>query len=104
MSTTKFPVVPLTDVLADPCELEVNGLAVFFRRDEPTDSQSPSIGDRGEIVFEVRGLQPGYKAWIVQENDACQVMRETGDAESEWLGKYSSVEDALRALSHKIML
>lgn len=101
VSTTKFPIVPVAEVLSKQRELEINGLAISLVSNEPASPESPNSAKRGESVFEIRGLKPGYRAWIVQEADTCHLMRETLDAESEWLGEYPSVEAALRALSNR---
>lgn len=102
VSVTRFPIVPVSEALSNQCELEIDGLVISFRHDEPSGPKPLTIDARGATVFEVRGLRPGYKAWIVQEKDACQLMHEPRSAEAEWLGEYSSIENALRALSNKI--
>lgn len=102
LTNNKIRVVPVAEALSKQAELEINGLTVSFRNDEPTDPELPSIAKPEAIAFEVRGLPHGHRAWIVQENARCQLMQEQHGVESEWLGEYSSVEDALRALSDKM--
>jgi hypothetical protein len=104
VATTKYPIVPISEVLSNQTELEVNGLAISFRNDETTGPKALGIADRGATAFEVRGLESGYKAWIVQEKNSCHLMRETRGSESEWLGEYPSIDAALRALSNKMSI
>lgn len=102
MTPPKFPVVSVAEALSNPSELEVYGLAINFRNDESRKPELRNTAKREKTAFEVRGLEPGARAWIVRETSICHLMRETPGVETEWLGEYPSVEAALRALSNKV--
>jgi hypothetical protein len=53
-----------------------------------------------EIVsYEVVGLPPKQKAWVVRQDGVWELIREYPEGQSEWLGQYPSVDLALRALA-----
>ena len=95
----RFLVVPLSEVPAPVSSIKVGGLEAILMNDKHHDT-SPSSHKSGPIRYEVRGLPHGQKAWILQENEVRQVIRQI-HGESEWLGKYETTEEALHALASK---
>ena len=97
-----FEVVPIFDV---PVESGVN---VGDHEPLQTAGAYVSAGSSGALQqeaggFEVCGLPRGQRAFIRQERDKFHVMLEVQGGQTEWLGNYSSVDDALQALSDKLM-
>ncbi len=77
--------------------IEVNGLTARF-----VDDGGMGVLKQGAVGFEVIGLPPGHKAWIMQKDGKCQLALDVCGGEAEWLGEYPSVRDALQALLNKL--
>ena len=95
-----FQIVPMSEVPLPENDVKVKGLEARAVSDGRTPSSSATIPE--SICFELSGLPPGQKAWIKQKNGKCQLVLEAHDGESEWLGEYASVQDALEFLSSKL--
>jgi hypothetical protein len=98
---SRFPVIPLSEVPTPISSLRVGSLEAILIDDkrsvcDPLGSLKP-----GAIGYEVQGLPRGQKAWIVKEKEVHQVIRQM-DGESEWLGKYTTPEEALQALASRL--
>jgi hypothetical protein len=98
---SRIAVVPLSEVPSPVSSIKVGSLEAVLIDDRRTVRRSPSPLNRGAISYQVLGLPRGQEAWIVKEEDAHQVIRQM-HGESEWLGKYATTEEALRALAKKL--
>jgi hypothetical protein len=98
---SRFAVIPLSEVPAPVNSVKVGSLEAVLIDDRRTVRGSLGPLKRGAIGYEVQGLPHGQKAWIVKEKDAHQVIRQV-HGESEWLGKYTTPEEALQALASKL--
>jgi hypothetical protein len=67
-------------------------------------SDVTSFGGSGReiISYEVVGLPPKQKAWVVRQDGEWELIREYAEGHSEWLGQYTNVDAALRALASKL--
>jgi hypothetical protein len=98
----KVEVVPINEVPAPKPDHAVDGLEAWFVNDGKISDGSLGTLRSIEIAFEVRGMPPGQKAWIIQSGDQCQLVRELREDDSEWLGEFAGVREALQALSKKL--
>lgn len=97
-----FSIVPITEVPHLESVAVANGLeALLLNQGQATDAPIEALDQRA-ACFEVNGLPRDHKAWIRQEDGQCHLVFERYKGESEWLGKYCSVVDALQALSKKL--
>ena len=101
---SRFTVVPIsevpTEVRTPVNSIKFGNLEAVLTSDKSSVDGSSGPLKRGAIKYEIHGLPHGQKAWIVQENDSHQLIRQT-HGEAEWLGKYLTTEEALRALASK---
>jgi hypothetical protein len=106
-SQFKVEIVPVSEVPPEiPSKesgIEVNGLTAHFVDDGRVSDGRMGVLKQGAVGFEVSGLPRGYKAWITQQDGKCQLTLDVCSAESEWLGEYPSVRDALQALLNKLV-
>ncbi len=96
-------VVPVREVPPPKADHAVNGLEAWFVDDGKIPQES--LGQLGnvDISFEVRGRLPrGERAWIIQSNGTCQLMRQMHHDDWEWLGEFPGVQDSLLALSNQL--
>jgi hypothetical protein len=101
-SKSRLQVVPAPDALPKPRDLKDSSVEALPAGKANGSSGSSSCLKLEAVAFEVRGLPQGQKAWIIQQNGNCHLVRETHGVESEWLGDYPSIDHALQALSEKI--
>jgi hypothetical protein len=102
-SEFNFEVVPLSQV---PIE---NALTQSAKDLEALSVDDGKIHDgpleglmQGADALEVPGLPHGHKAWITQQSGKHRVVLETCDGYAELLGEFSSLKDAMYALSTKL--
>ena len=100
-NSSRFSIVPLSAVPTPVRSVIVGSLEAVLIDDQHSLRNSLGPLKRGAIGYEVKGLPHGQRAWIVKEKEVHQVIRQK-HGESEWLGKYSSTEEALRALASKL--
>jgi hypothetical protein len=100
-NASRFTVVPLSEVPTPVSSLRVGSLEAVLIDDRHSvrNSLGPLTG--GTISYEVQGLPHGQRAWILKENEVHQVIRQM-HGESEWLGKYTTPEEALQALASRL--
>jgi hypothetical protein len=98
----KSEVVPIQNVPPPTPDHAVDGLEAWFVDDGKISDGSLGTLRTIEIAFEVRGLPPGQKSWIIQSTDKCQLVRQLPEGDCEWLGEFPDVLDALRALARKL--
>lgn len=95
-----FQIVPLSEVPLPEIDVKAKrpeAQVVNDGRTSLTDATSLE-----STYFELSGLPPGHKAWIKQKDGKCHLVLEARDGESECLGEYASVQDALEFLSSKL--
>jgi len=97
-----FEIVPISEVPMAKSAAKVLDLEAVLVDDGQASAASPGMRDRRVMCYEVIGAPPGQKVWIRQEDGKCHLVRELCPSESEWLGEYPSVQDALQALSGKL--
>ena len=97
---SRFSIVPLSAVPTPVHSVTVGSLEAVLIEDKHSVRNSLGLLKRGTIGYEVQGLPHGQRAWIVKEREVHQVIRQM-HGESEWLGNYSTAEEALRALASK---
>jgi len=97
---SRFSIVPVSEVPTPVRSVIVGSLEAVLIDDKRSVRNSLGPLKRGTIGYEVRGLPYGQRAWIVKEKEVHQVIRQM-HGESEWLGNYSTTEEALRALASK---
>ncbi len=101
-----FEVVPLSQVPLEnaliPGDLTVKDLEVLSVDDDAKIHDDPSNVVQGANALEIPGLPGGHKAWITQQPGKHRVVLETCDGDAELLGEYSSMKDAMYALSTKL--
>ena len=100
-NASRFSVIPVSEVPTPVRSVKVRSLEAVLIDDKRSVRSSPGPLNRGTIGYEVQGLPHGQRAWIVKEKDVHQVIRQM-HGESELLGKYSTREEALRALASKL--
>jgi len=98
----KIQTVPISEVPHLESVTVANGLEALLLNHERASGGLVDVPDRNGVCFEVNGLATEHKAWIRLENEQCHLVFEGNRGESEWLGKYRSVLDALQALSKKL--
>ena len=97
-NSSRFSIVPLSEVPTPVRSVIVGSLEAVLIEDKHSVRNSLGLLNRGTFGYEVQGLPHGQRAWIVKEKEIHQVIRQM-HGESEWLGKYSTTEEALRALA-----
>ena len=97
---SRFSIVPVSEVPTPVRSVIVGSLEAVLIDDKRSVRNSLGPLKRGTIGYEVHGLPHGQRAWIVKEKEVHQVIRQM-QGESEWLGNYSTTEEALRALASK---
>ena len=100
-NASRFSVIPVSEVPSPVRSVKVGSLEAVLMDDKRRVRNSLGPLKRGTIGYEVQGLPHGQRAWIVKEREIHQVIRQR-HGESEWLGKYSTTEEALRALASKL--
>ena len=100
-NASRFSVIPVSEVPTPVRSVKAGNLKAVLIDDKRSVRNSLGFLKRGMIGYEVQGLPHGQRAWIVKEKEVHQVIRQM-HGESEWLGKYSSTEEALRALASKL--
>ena len=97
----RFEVVPLAEVPLPVGIVKVGGLEAVPLETPQVFAGSVATLNAGAVSYEVRGVSPRHKTWIVEEAGKCQLMREIHCDESEWLGEFPSVDEALKSLARK---
>jgi hypothetical protein len=99
----KFEVVPLSQVPLENAlpqsDIKVDSLVAVS--DGKIDDGSSDVLQR-EDALEIPGLPGGLKAWITQQPGKHRLVLETCHGDAELLGEYSSLKDAMHALSTKL--
>ena len=98
---TEFEIVPISEVRSPVISIHVNGLEALMADDGEMSAGSSNTLSHGVVRYEVSGLPNGHKAWIRWERGGCQLALEVG-GEAELLGRHSTLQDALQALSNKL--
>ena len=98
----RFPVIALSEVPTPVSSVKVGSLEAVLINDKRSVHDSLGPLKRGAISYEVQGLPRGQRAWIMKEKEVHQVIRHM-HGESEWLGKYTTPEEALQALASKLL-
>jgi hypothetical protein len=98
----KFEVVPVAEVFSTKLEnLQANAIAVDLADRASILAANSNTSADGKDLYEIRGLRSGHKAWIVRnDEETWNLLRENNSGEIEWLGKYSTINNALNALSN----
>ncbi len=100
----KFEVVPLSQVPLESAlisgDLTVNDLDALSVDDAKIPDPSGVL--QRAAALEIPGLPRGHKAWITQQPGKHRVVLEACDGDAELLGEYSSLKDAMYALSTKL--
>jgi hypothetical protein len=97
----RFEVIPLSEAPSPLGRVKVGGLEAVPLETPQVFAGSVAALNAGAVGYEVRGVLPGNKTWIVEEAGKCQLMREIHCDESEWLGEFPTVDEALKALARK---
>jgi hypothetical protein len=98
----RFSIIPLSEVPTPVSSVKVGSLEAILIDDGHSVRDLLGPLKRGAIGYEVQGLPRGQRAWIVKEKDVHQVIRQA-HGESEWLGKYTTPEEALQALARRLL-
>jgi hypothetical protein len=100
-NASRFLVVPLSEVPAPVATIKIGSLEAVLVNDRRSVRDALGPLKSGSISYEVQGLPNGQRAWILKDRDVHQVICQV-HGESEWLGKFETPEDALKALASKL--
>jgi hypothetical protein len=95
-----FEVVPLSQVPMENA-LTSTDMTVKYLESLSVDDD-PLEGLQQADALEIPGLPRGHKAWITQQPGKHRVVLESCDGDAELLGEYSTLKDAMYALSTKL--
>ena len=104
-SEFNFEVVPLSQVPIEnaflPTDVTVMDVGTASVDGEKI-HDDPLDGLKSADALEIAGLPRGHKAWITQQAGRHRLVLETCDGDGEFLGEYSTLKDAMYALSTKL--
>ena len=98
-----FEIVPISEVPAVESVTNLGGHAPTQTEDTKVSAGSSGTPEEEAVGYTVRGLPRGQKAWIKQEHGKYQALVEGRGGSTELMGEYPSMEEALQALSDKLM-
>lgn len=98
-----FEIVPISEVPSTKSSAEADRSETRPAHDGQASAESSDTTEEEAVGFAVLGLPHGQRAWIRRKHGKYRLLLEVHSGQTEWLGEYASVDDALQALSDKLM-